>query len=51
MSILTKFMTGFIIVWAKLSDIFKRKWTLLAALIVFTITSGICGAAQDMTTL
>ncbi|KAK8069348.1 hypothetical protein PG994_005964 [Apiospora phragmitis] len=43
--------TGFIIVWAKLSDIFKRKWALLAALTIFIIASALCGASQNMTML
>ncbi|KAJ6096144.1 MFS general substrate transporter [Penicillium sp. IBT 16267x] len=43
--------TGFIIIWAKLSDILKRKWSLLASLALFIIASGICGASQNMTML
>jgi hypothetical protein len=40
--------TGFLIVFARLSDFFGRKNAILAALIVFTVFSGICGAAQSM---
>ncbi|KAI0436485.1 putative efflux pump antibiotic resistance protein [Xylaria telfairii] len=43
--------TGFIIIWAKLSDILTRKWTLLAAIFIFLIASGLCGASQNITSL
>ncbi|KAJ4350433.1 uncharacterized protein N0V89_009054 [Didymosphaeria variabile] len=43
--------TGFIIVWAKLSDIFGRKTCSVASLAIFTIFSGACGGAQTMTQL
>ncbi|KAL3448147.1 major facilitator superfamily domain-containing protein [Aspergillus insuetus] len=43
--------TGFIIIWAKLSDILTRKWSLLASLTVFIVGSAICGASQNMTML
>jgi MFS family permease len=40
--------TGFLIVFARLSDFFGRKNALLVALAIFTTFSGICGAAQTM---
>jgi MFS family permease len=40
-----------IIIWAKLSDILGRKPIALAAMAIFTIFSGACGAAQTMTQL
>jgi MFS family permease len=40
--------TGFLIVFARLSDFFGRKNALVVALAIFTIFSGICGAAQTM---
>ncbi|KAL2871601.1 major facilitator superfamily domain-containing protein [Aspergillus lucknowensis] len=43
--------TGFIIIWAKLSDILTRKWSLIASLVIFIIGSAICGASQSMTML
>ncbi|KAL2847111.1 major facilitator superfamily domain-containing protein [Aspergillus pseudodeflectus] len=43
--------TGFIIIWAKLSDILTRKWSLIASLVVFIVGSAICGASQSMTML
>ncbi|KAL4981982.1 MFS general substrate transporter [Aspergillus falconensis] len=43
--------TGFIIIWAKLSDILTRKWSLLASLAIFIIGSAVCGASQSMTML
>ena len=47
----TNWTTGFIIVWAKISDIYGRKPMQLLALFVFTIFSGACGAAQSVTQL
>ncbi|ORY12828.1 putative multidrug resistance protein fnx1 [Clohesyomyces aquaticus] len=43
--------TTFIIVLAKLSDIFGRKTMLVTSLALFTIFSGACGAAQTMNQL
>ncbi|KAF2468467.1 MFS general substrate transporter [Lindgomyces ingoldianus] len=43
--------TGFIIVWAKLSDILGRKVSINAALLIFVVTSALCGSAQSMTAL
>ncbi|KAI0190606.1 MFS multidrug transporter-like protein [Astrocystis sublimbata] len=43
--------TGFIIAWAKISDILKRKWSLLAAVFLFLIASALCGASQNITML
>jgi len=35
-------------IWAKLSDIAGRKYVLLTTLGIFTLFSGLCGAAQTM---
>jgi MFS family permease len=35
-------------IWAKVSDITGRKPTLILALVVFTIFSGMCGASQNL---
>ncbi|KAF1835914.1 MFS general substrate transporter [Decorospora gaudefroyi] len=43
--------TGFIIPWAKSSDIFGRKSCILASLVIFAIFSGACGAAQTINQL
>ncbi|PSN61251.1 MFS general substrate transporter [Corynespora cassiicola Philippines] len=43
--------TGFIIIWAKLRDVFGRKTCSLTTMAIFTIFSGACGAAQNMTQL
>ena len=43
--------TATIIIWAKLSDIFGRKHTLAACLLIFTAFSGGCGGAQTMNQL
>ncbi|TVY91258.1 Efflux pump [Lachnellula willkommii] len=43
--------SGFVIIWAKLSDIYGRKPLLLASLFIFTAFSGGCGAAQTLTQL
>ncbi|KAI9650305.1 hypothetical protein NHQ30_000318 [Ciborinia camelliae] len=43
--------TSFLVVWAKMSDIFGRKWTLNLAIAVFVIFSGACGASQSMSQL
>jgi MFS family permease len=43
--------TATIIIWAKLSDIFGRKYAMAASLFFFTAFSGACGAAQNMTQL
>ncbi|KAF1835910.1 MFS general substrate transporter [Decorospora gaudefroyi] len=40
--------TSMIIIWAKLSDIFGRKYTAIATVLIFTAFSGACGAAQTM---
>jgi MFS family permease len=42
---------GFLIIWAKIGDIFGRKPTLLSAMLLFAVFSGGCGAAQTMTQL
>ncbi|PVI05167.1 MFS multidrug transporter-like protein [Periconia macrospinosa] len=42
---------GFLIIFAKLSDIFGRKLLFCIALLIFTIFSAACGAAQNITQL
>ncbi|KAF1951580.1 MFS general substrate transporter [Byssothecium circinans] len=42
---------GFLIIFAKLSDIFGRKLLFCIALLIFTIFSAACGAAQTITQL
>ena len=42
---------GFLIIWAKLSDIYGRKFFVLLSVLIFVIFSGACGAAQTMTQL
>lgn len=42
---------AFMVILAKLSDLIGRKTVLVASLAVFTLFSGICGAAQTMTQL
>lgn len=37
---------GFIIIWAKLSDIFGRKLFLMIAILLFIVFSGACGGSQ-----
>ncbi|CAD6570392.1 MAG: hypothetical protein ASARMPREDX12_003478 [Alectoria sarmentosa] len=52
--IVTSYMltyTGFLIIWAKLSDIFGRKLFIIASVCLFVIFSGACGAAQTITQL
>ncbi|TVY24313.1 Efflux pump [Lachnellula hyalina] len=43
--------TGFLVIWAKMSDIFGRKYSLMTAVFIFAGFSGACGAAQTMTQL
>ncbi|EPE26976.1 MFS general substrate transporter [Glarea lozoyensis ATCC 20868] len=40
--------SSFIIVWAKLSDIFGRKTFLTIALVLFLLFSGVCGGAKTL---
>ncbi|RPA95467.1 putative MFS multidrug transporter [Choiromyces venosus 120613-1] len=40
--------TGFLIIYAKFSDIFGRKPMVLVALLIFTVLSIVCGASQNM---
>lgn len=44
-------ISGFIIVFAKMSDVFGRKSMLLITTVTFAIFSGACGAAQSMNQL
>ncbi|OSS44301.1 hypothetical protein B5807_11136 [Epicoccum nigrum] len=43
--------TGFIIPWAKSSDVFGRKTCIIASLVLFIIFSGACAAAQTINQL
>ncbi|PUU83263.1 major facilitator superfamily domain-containing protein [Tuber borchii] len=40
--------TGFLMIYAKFSDIFGRKPMMLIALLVFTVFSTVCGTSQNM---
>ncbi|KAM0124628.1 hypothetical protein ACHAO1_010966 [Botrytis cinerea] len=40
--------TGFLVIWAKISDIFGRKHSLLASVFVFAAFSAGCGASKSM---
>ncbi|KAF2490388.1 MFS multidrug transporter-like protein [Lophium mytilinum] len=42
---------GFMILWSKLSDVFGRKTTFFASMLIFTAFSGACGGCQTMTQL
>jgi MFS family permease len=48
---LTEIVKGFLIIFAKFSDIFGAKFMLLLALLIFTVFSIACGAATAMTEL
>ncbi|KIL87403.1 hypothetical protein FAVG1_09109 [Fusarium avenaceum] len=43
--------TGFLVIYAKLSDVFGKKTMLLLALLIFTVFSGLCGAANSIVDL
>jgi MFS family permease len=43
--------TGFIIPWAKSSDIFGCKTCIISSLVLFIVFSGGCGAAQTVNQL
>ncbi|KAG5785782.1 hypothetical protein H9Q73_000637 [Fusarium xylarioides] len=43
--------TGFLTIYAKLSDVFGKKTMLLLALLIFTLFSGLCGAANNVVDL
>ncbi|KAF5548162.1 multidrug transporter [Fusarium napiforme] len=43
--------TGFLTIYAKLSDVFGKKTMLLLALFIFTLFSGLCGAANNVVDL
>ncbi|KAK6602984.1 major facilitator superfamily transporter [Botrytis cinerea] len=52
--IISAYMLGYVsmlIIWAKLSDIYGRKPFAVMVVLLFTIFSGLCGAAQTMTQL
>ncbi|KAF7953324.1 hypothetical protein EAE96_006535 [Botrytis aclada] len=52
--IISAYMLGYVsmlVIWAKLSDIFGRKPFAVLVVLLFTIFSGLCGAAQTMTQL
>lgn len=41
-------VTGFLIIYAKFSDVFGRKTMMLLALTIFTVFSIACGVASSM---
>lgn len=43
--------TGFLVIWAKFSDILGRKRSLLIGLVIFVVFSAGAGAAQSMNQL
>lgn len=43
--------TGLLIIWAKISDVYGRKMSLVISILIFTIFSGACGAAQTIVQL
>ncbi|KAM5344235.1 hypothetical protein ACJ41O_012772 [Fusarium nematophilum] len=43
--------TGFLTIYAKLSDVFGQKTMMLLAIALFTIFSGLCGATNDIVDL
>ncbi|CAH0053676.1 unnamed protein product [Clonostachys solani] len=43
--------TGFLTIFAKVSDLFGKKTMLLVALAIFTVFSALCGASNDIVTL
>ncbi|PVH98544.1 MFS general substrate transporter [Periconia macrospinosa] len=43
--------TGFIMIWAKFSDYFGQKSSVIASSLIFVLFSGGCGAAQTITQL
>lgn len=40
-----------IIIWAKFTDIFGRKQAIMAAMFIFVVLSGGCGASQNISQL
>ena len=40
--------TAFQIIWAKISDVLGRKWSIIAAVFIFTAFSGACGGSQSV---
>ena len=44
-------VAGFLTIYAKLSDVFGKKTMLLLALLIFTLFSGLCGAANNVVDL
>lgn len=49
-SYLCTYIAG-LVIWAKLSDLFGRKWTSIWSHLIFVVFSGGCGAAQTMVQL
>lgn len=45
------FSLGFILIWAKFSDVFNQRLVQCFALFFFIVFSAACGAAQTMTQL
>lgn len=44
-------MKGFLVIYAKFSDVFGMKFMILLALLIFTVFSIACGAAEGMSEL
>ena len=42
---------GLLIIWAKISDIFGRKFAIITSICIFVAFSAACGAAQTITQL
>ncbi|PQE29886.1 major facilitator superfamily transporter protein [Rutstroemia sp. NJR-2017a WRK4] len=40
--------SGFLIIWARISDVFGRKWTYVVTNFIFLAFSAACGSAQSM---
>ncbi|KAI0147457.1 major facilitator superfamily domain-containing protein [Xylariaceae sp. FL1272] len=43
--------TSGLVIWAKLSDLWGRKWTMVSTLVIFIAFSGACGGAQTIVQL
>ena len=46
-----KYEVGFMITWAKLSDIWGRKQTLMTSILIFTAFSAGCGGSKTLVQL
>ena len=48
MFIILKYGVGFMITWAKLSDIFGRKQTIITSVLIFIVFSAGCGGSKTL---